>query len=70
MLEGRAATLRSAQLPQPMAAVVVVLALAPLYRLPAVLAAVSVLKARRLPQQALMVVAVAAMAQRQPASLL
>ena len=50
MLAGRVGTLRSAQLPRPMAAVVVGLVRVLLLMLLAVLAAVSVLKARRLPQ--------------------
>ena len=67
---GRAETLRLVRSPQPMVAVVVVLAMASLQRLSEVLVAVSVLKARRLPQQALMVVAVVVMAVLQPASML
>ena len=59
MLVGRAGILRSARLPRPMAAEAVVQALALPQRLSAGVAEVSVLKARRLPQQALMALAAA-----------
>ena len=59
MLAGRAETPRSARLPRPMAAEAVVQALALPQRLSEVLAAVSVRRVGRLPQQALMALAAA-----------
>ena len=66
----RAVTLRLVRLPQRMAVVVVVQELAPLHRLSAVLAAASVLKVGRHPQQRSTVAAVAVVAVLHPASVL
>ena len=70
MLAVRAETPRSAHLPRRMAAVVVVQALALLLQVRGGAEAASVLKARRLPQQALMALAAAAPAARLLASAL
>ena len=68
-LEGRAATLRSAQLPRPMAAVVVGLAL--LAQIVSVDAEAASVQREQLPvHQAHMVVVMVALAQRQPESML
>lgn len=68
-LEGRAATLRSAQLPRPMAAVAVVLAL--LAQVVSVDAEAASVQREQLPvHRAHMVVVMAALAQRQPESML
>ena len=69
-LEGRAATLRSAQLPRPMAAAVVVLALVLLQVVSVDAEAASVQREQLTVHQAHMVVAVVALAARQPESIL